>query len=78
MVLTPAAGKRTVTFMSAPAPCHPRTSPTPNEAWRSFAGLQPAPNLAQQVVHGGDLAGQRCTDVGHPHTGAPDPLRVDV
>ena len=35
----PTFGKRTVTFNSAPCPCQPRTSPTPNEAWRSLTPI---------------------------------------
>src|SRR5262249_28092985 len=39
IVFTPTPGNRIVTFMSLPAPCQPRTSPTPNDGCRSFAPI---------------------------------------
>ena len=37
IVFTPTPGNRIVTFMSLPAPCQARTSPTPNDGCRSLA-----------------------------------------
>src|SRR6185312_11865046 len=36
IVFTPTAGNLIVTFSSAPCPCQARTSPTPNDGWRSL------------------------------------------
>src|SRR5579871_540494 len=47
IVFTPTPGNFTVTLRSAPAPCQARTSPMPNDGWRSLAPTcRPGPDAS--------------------------------